>query len=129
MMVDSIPTSQSPPSKTIKPNIPSNSLRTSAALVGETLPKRLAEGATTPPLNLRSNSWAIGCAGARMATVSWPPVSSFKTLLSFLKTSVRGPGQKVLTSSNASSDKSRTQGLSNAAQSILATSYLSGAAR
>ena len=83
MMVDSMPTSQSPPSNTINPNSPSNSLRTSAALVGDTLPKRLADGATTPPLNLRSNSWAIGCAGARMATVSCPPVISLKTLLSF----------------------------------------------
>ena len=129
MMVDSIPTSQSPPSKTIKPNMPSNSLRTSAALVGETLPNRLADGATTPPLNLRSNSCAIGCAGARMATVSCPPVRSLKTLLSFLKTKVKGPGQKVLTSNSASSDTSRTQGLNKAAQSIFATSYLSGAAR
>ena len=70
MMVDSMPTSQSPPSNTIKSRIPSNSLRTSAALVGETFPKRLAEGATTPLLNLHNSVCAIGCAGTRIATVS-----------------------------------------------------------
>ena len=93
IIVDSIPISQSPPSSTIKSMMPANSSRTSAALVGETFPKRLAEGATRPPLNLRNSSFAIGCAGTRIATVSCPPVRAFKTLLSFLNTIVRGPGQ------------------------------------
>src|SRR3546814_7383679 len=73
-MVDSMPTSDGPPSSTNNWSVPNsgNSVRTCAACVGETCPNLLADGAATPPCplgfwraNSRSKAWATGCDGQR----------------------------------------------------------------
>ena len=58
---------------------PARSLCTWAAVVGETWPDRLADGATTGPPNARRISRATGCAGTRIATVSSPAVARSAT--------------------------------------------------
>ena len=68
-IVLSMPTSLSPPSSTIGTASP-NSSRTCAADVGLMRPKRLADGAASPPPKARSNASASGCAGQRSPTVS-----------------------------------------------------------
>ena len=70
-MVDSTPTATAPPS-TIRSIRPSRSLCTWAAMVGDTWPDRLADGATTGRPKTRRMSRATGCAGIRIATVSRP---------------------------------------------------------
>ena len=61
-MVDSTPTGQGPASITMSMR-PRRSASTCAALVGETWPERLADGATTGPPKAASNARATGCAG------------------------------------------------------------------
>ena len=101
-MVDSTPTSTAPPS-TIRSIRPARSLCTWAAVVGETWPDRLADGATTGPPNARRMSRATGWAGTRIATVSSPAVARSATAQSAVlgSTSVSGPGQ------NASASRGR----------------------
>ena len=70
-MVDSTPTVHGPPSITMSMR-PRRSASTCAALVGETWPERLAEGATTGPPKAASSACASGCAGTRTATLSSP---------------------------------------------------------
>ncbi len=98
-MVDSTPTSTGPPS-TIRSIRPARSLCTCAAVVGETCPDRLAEGATTGPPNARRMSRATAWAGTRIATVSSPAVARSATGQSFVfgSTSVSGPGQNACAS-------------------------------
>ena len=95
-MVDSTPTATGPPS-TIRSIRPARSLCTWAAVVGETWPERLAEGATTGPPKARRMSRATGCAGIRIATVSRPAVARSATAQCsvFGSTSVSGPGQNA----------------------------------
>ena len=72
-MVDSMPTSDAPPSSTGMPAATSsgNSARTCSASVGETCPNLLADGAATPPCpfdlpaaKAASKAWATGCEGS-----------------------------------------------------------------
>ena len=70
-MVDSTPTGQGPASITMSMR-PRRSASTCAALVGETWPELLADGATTGPSKAASNACATGCAGTRTATLSRP---------------------------------------------------------
>ena len=53
-----------------------------------------------------SSARATGCAGARSATVSCPPVTAAGTIADFGKTSVSGPGQKASASRAAASGTS-----------------------
>ncbi len=95
-MVDSTPTGQGPASITMSMR-PRRSASTCAALVGETWPERLAEGATTGPLKAASKARATGCAGTRTATLSRPASARSATPQSgrFGSTSVSGPGQNA----------------------------------
>ena len=123
-MVDSMPNSQSPPSRIkISLSLP-NSAYTSAARVGETLPKRLAEGATNASPKAVNNSCANGWLGERRATVDCPPVIVSKTCLSFFKTKVNGPGQKARISCIAAGGRSRTQGLIICSHASVSTSVV-----
>jgi hypothetical protein len=83
-----------PPSSTMLTAAP-NSSRTWAAVVGLTCPKRLADGAATPPPNSFSSCSARGWFGTRSPTVSCPPVMASITAGWRLSISVRGPGQKA----------------------------------
>ena len=65
-MVDSTPTGVGPPS-TIRSMRPRRSASTCAAVVGETWPERLADGATTGPPNAASKRCATGWSGTRTA--------------------------------------------------------------
>ena len=82
---------------------PARSLCTCAAVVGETWPDRLADGATTGPPNARRMPRATGWAGIRIATVSSPAVARSATAQSavFGSTSVSGPGQNASASAVA----------------------------
>ena len=69
-----------------------------AAVVGETWPDKLADGATTgPPKARRMASGRRGWAGTRIATVSSPAVARSATAQSSVlgSTSVSGPGQNA----------------------------------
>ncbi len=98
-MVDSTPTAQRPASITMSMR-PRRSVSTWAALVGETWPERLAEGATTGPSNALSKACATGCAGTRTAMLSSPASARSATPQSgrFGSTSVSGPGQNAAAS-------------------------------
>ena len=101
-MVDSTPTGAGPPS-TMKSMRPPRSSITCWAVVGETWPERLAEGATTGrPSRLRMPS-ATGCCGTRTAMLSRPAVASSATgqPARFFSTSVSGPGQNAAASFSA----------------------------
>ena len=100
--VDSSPTSHGPPSRIIFTRSPSDSA-TCSARVGLTAPLRLAEGAASGRPTARISACAIGCAGARTATVSSPAVASSATGESFARGSTRvsGPGQKRAASLSA----------------------------
>ena len=56
-----------------------------------------------------SSARATGCAGARSATVSCPPVTAAGTIADFGNTSVSGPGQKASASRAAGSGTSAAQ--------------------
>ena len=62
-----------------------------------------------PPPNAVSNCCAMGCEGTRMATVSWPPVTTSCTFSERGSTMVSGPGQKRAASFCAFSGTSRAQ--------------------
>ena len=82
---------------------PRRSASTCAALVGETWPERLADGATTGPPNAASSARATGCAGTRTATLSSPASarSATRNPAAFGSTSVSGPGQNAAASRSA----------------------------
>jgi len=113
-IVDSMPTSLGPPSRTRSTSEP-RSARTWSARVGLTAPKRFADGAAIPPPSETSSAWAIGCAGTRSPTVSCPPVTSSGTPGARRRTNVSGPGQKCRASRCASSDTSRAHRASHEA--------------
>ena len=94
--------STGPPS-TIRSMRPSRSAATCAAVVGETWPERLADGATTAPPKARRSACATGCAGTRSATLSSPAVARSHTVqpAAFGSTSVSGPGQNASASASA----------------------------
>ena len=56
-----------------------------------------------------SSARATGCAGARSATVSWPPVTAAGTCAAFGSTSVSGPGQNASASRSAAGGTSAAQ--------------------
>jgi len=97
MMVDSMPTSHSPPSR-INKSSPSSDC-TCAAVVGLTRPKRLALGADTPctpeASAARSSTCATGCEGQRKPIESCPPAEAVATPLWRGRIKVKGPGQKA----------------------------------
>ena len=105
LLVGPVSASPSRITRTLSPN----SSRTCSARVGESRPYRLAEGAAMPPPKAVSSCWAIGCAGTRIAMVSWPPVITSCTLAARGITMVSGPGQKASASRPALSGTSRTQ--------------------
>ena len=76
---------------------------TCSARVGLTAPLRLAEGAASGRPTARISACAIGCAGARTATVSSPAVASSAIGESLARGSTRvsGPGQKCAASLSA----------------------------
>ena len=110
-MVDSIPTSQAPPSSTssVSPNSPA----TWAAVVGLTRPNLLALGADTPQTGgcscwqAASTAWATGWEGQRRPTLSWPPVEARAAWGRRGRIRVSGPGQKASISCCANSGTSR----------------------
>ena len=83
------------------------------AVVGETCPKRLADGAAIPEppsaVNAPSNWRATGCNGMRSPTLSWPPVTASATCAARGTISVSGPGQNAAASRRAPSGNSRAQ--------------------
>ena len=102
MMVDSMPSSHAPPSRTMRsaPNSPS----TWAAVVGLTRPNRFALGAAMPHTagrpaevsrNARSMACAAGWAGQRRPMEFCPPALAVPTPARRGKISVKGPGQKA----------------------------------
>ena len=101
-MVDSTPIGAGPPS-TMRSMRPRRSASTCCAVVGETWPERLAEGATIGRPNAASISRATGWLGTRTAMVSRPAVASSATGQSarFGNTSVSGPGQNAAASRSA----------------------------
>src|ERR1041385_1544526 len=107
-MVDSMPTSVGPPSST-RSTSPPRSAYTCAEVVGETWPKRFAEGAATPPPNCSSKFRATGCDGRRMPTVSWPPVTKSFAFCERRRTRVSGPGQNFAPRRRAEAGVSRVQ--------------------
>ena len=109
-MVDSMPTSDAPPSSTGMPAATSsgNSARTCSASVGETCPNLLADGAATPPCpfdlpaaKAASKAWATGCEGQRRPMLSCPPLTVSAMCGARLRISVSGPGQNASISSRA----------------------------
>ncbi len=92
-MVDSTPAVQGPPSST--GTRPSNPATTCAAVVGDSRPERLAEGAASGRPAARISSSASGWSGMRMPTVSSPAVTISLRPAPGLRrsTSVSGPGQ------------------------------------
>jgi len=96
-MVDSMPTLVAPPSRMRSMRL-SRSARTCAAVVGETWPDWLAEGATTGLPKVFNRSRATGCAGTRSAMLSSPAVASSDTG----QPSAFGSTQSRTTASNAS---------------------------
>ena len=102
-MVDSMPTTQSPPSSmgTAAPN----SSATCAAQVGLTRPKRLALGAARPSTprsaQVCSSASACGCAGIRRPMLLCPPAAAAATSGRRGKISVKGPGQNCCISACA----------------------------
>ena len=105
-MVDSTPTGVGPPS-TIRSMRPRRSASTCCAVVGETWPERLADGATTGRPNAARMSRATGCpAPARRWCRGrrWqarPPGNR----RAFGSTSVSGPGQNAAASRSAAASK------------------------
>ena len=79
---------------------PPRSSSTCCAVVGETNPERLADGATTGRPSLRMMSRAISWLGTRTAMLSRPAVASSATAqpARFFSTSVSGPGQNFAAS-------------------------------
>ena len=100
-IVLSMPTSHAPPSRIIATASPRSSA-TCCAVVGETWPKRLADGAAMPSppsaANAASNACATGCDGMRRPTLSWPPVMASSTCAARGRISVSGPGQNAAAS-------------------------------
>ena len=92
-MVDSSPTWHSPPSRITCTASP-NSSRTCSARVGLDVPVAIGRRRGDAAAEGVSSCCAIGCAGTRMATLSWPPVTMSCTLAARGSTSVSGPGQK-----------------------------------
>ena len=111
-IVLSMPTSHAPPSRIIA-TAPPKSSSTCCAVVGETWPNRLADGAAMPvpprSANAASNAFATGCAGMRRPTLSWPPVTASPTCAARGRISVSGPGQNAAASLRAPSGNSRAQ--------------------
>ena len=105
-MVNSTPTGVAPPS-TIRSIRPRRSASTCCAVVGETWPERLAEGATTGRPKAVRMSRATGWSGTRTAMLSSPAVASSATgqLSAFGSTSVSGPGQNAAASRSAAASK------------------------
>ena len=103
-MVDSMPTDVGPPSR-IRSIRPRRSLSTCAAVVGETWPERLADGATTGLPSARRRPRATGWSGTRMAMLSSPAVARSATgqFGRLFSTSVSGPGQNAAASCSAAS--------------------------
>jgi hypothetical protein len=87
--VDSIPTSDGPPSSTAS----ANSSGTWSEAVGESSVKRLALGAAIGTRAARISSSATGCAGIRNPTVGSPAVTMSGSDGPFGSTIVNGPGQ------------------------------------
>ena len=97
MMVDSIPTGQAPASSTGTAS--PNSCSTCCAVVGLTLPKRLALGAASPGTprcsRARNTACAAGCAGLRRPIVGCRPAAALATPSRRGTITVSGPGQKA----------------------------------
>ena len=93
-IVDSTPTRAAPPSSTTSTSAP-RSARTCAAVVGLTLPNRLADGAATTPAEcIEQREAQSDGRDTRIPTVGRPPVASSATRPACLRTtSVSGPGQ------------------------------------
>lgn len=113
MMVDSMPTSQAPPSKMSAKAwfvLSAKACWTCCAVVGLVRPKRLALGAAIPYPPKSSNcfmsSCATGCEGQRSPMVFCPPAAAVPTLGFRLTMMVSGPGQKVSMSCSAKSGSS-----------------------
>ena len=109
IIVDSTPTSQTPPSKIMSSfpvGLTPKSSKTCRAQVGEICPNVLQLGAVRPlkfgPEKRFKSSRVHGCEGQRRATESWSPVTKLPQRADFFNTSVKGPGQNVLTSRRAS---------------------------
>ena len=71
---------------------------------GLTRPKRLADGAATPPPKRCSSSSASGCAGTRSPTLESPPVVTSGTRAFFSTSKVSGPGQHASARRSAACD-------------------------
>src|SRR5262249_10604634 len=105
-IVDSTPTVVGPPSSTRSMRSP-RSASTCSAVVGDTWPDWLAEGATTGLPNAAISACAVRCAGTRTATVSSPAVARSATGQAggFGSTSVSGPRPNAAASASAAGSK------------------------
>ena len=103
----STPTGHGPLSTTaaIRPSSPAI---TCPAVVGDTAPDRLAEGAATGRPTARINASASACAGTRTANVSNPAPASSATghVTRRGSTIVNGPGQNASASARAAAPAS-----------------------
>ena len=95
-----------PPSSTMSMR-PSRSAMTCCAVVGETWPERLADGATIGLPNAASSARATGWSGTRTAIVSRPAVARSATGQPGAcgSTSVSGPGHSAASRSAAASNR------------------------
>ncbi len=108
-IVDSTPMRHAPPSSTHATSVPPSSASTSAAVVGLTRPKRLADGAATGKAHRSSRARATGWSGTRSPTVSRPPVVAGDSCGARRNTNVSGPGQNASARRRASSPTSSAQ--------------------
>ena len=106
--VDSIPTSQGPPSRIIGIRSASCSA-TCLARVGETRFERLALGAASGKPHRLSTANITGCAGQRTATVSPPAVTMSGTKSALGRTIDNGPGQNTSARRSAALGQADTQ--------------------
>ena len=103
IIVDSIPASHLPAS-IISAHFAISALSRWATSVGLSLPLGLADGATTGMPAQCNNSWQIGLAGTRNATLSSPALAREQIGLFLIEVStiLIGPGQKASASCCAS---------------------------
>lgn len=104
------------PSRTIGMR-PARSSITCAAVVGEGLPDRFADGAANGKPHSSMRARATGWDGMRTAIVAWPAVTASGTIGLRGRSNVKGPGQKA--SARAAYCKAQIQGPDSDSRALL----------
>mmetsp|Transcript_373 Transcript_373/g.1068 ORF Transcript_373/g.1068 Transcript_373/m.1068 type:complete len:223 (-) Transcript_373:13-681(-) len=120
-----MPTSQPGASSTAISCVPRSS-STCCAVVGETCPKRLAEGAATGTAASVSMATATACAGQRTPTNPVPAETQSGSEAAALATRVSGPGQKAVASTSTMVAVALSASKSCSAMSGVGTCTMSG---